>query len=294
MLGTEVMDISSELDQIANAFSSDNTEELMKLTGQSSGESQKTGLPRLSINYDVETDDGAALTRGDWKIYMGGRFLYASEVILRPLLRMYEYSVWDPEENDGRGGFSSKSVQKPSFAGAFPDTSGGNKCGRLTRDEEDSLNKDDPEENALYLNSRAVICNQVIYGRISGDFTDANGESVRVDNEPLVCYFKKSGFKPMSDFIAGLSSQKKLMAHCEIRMQTSKNKKGSVTYWTPLPTLHGTTEITDDDKELFGMFRETIEAHNKYVMNAYREAQKLIANDDDVDLAADFNDADAA
>ena len=77
-------------------------------------------------------------------------------------------------------------------------------------------------------------------------------------------------------------------------MQTSKNKKGSVTYWTPLPTLHGTTEITDDDKELFGMFRETIEAHNKYVMNAYREAQKLIANDDDVDLAADFNDADAA
>lgn len=289
MLGTDIVDINSELDLIESAFSSENTEELMKLTGQSSGE-EKKGLPRLSINYDMETEGGSALTRGDWKIYLGGRFLYAPEMTLRPLLRMYEYSLWDAEMNEGRGGFSAKSVQKPSFAGSFPDTAGGNKCGRLSRDEEEALDKDDP----AYLNSRAVICNQVIYGRISGDFKDEHGESVRVENEPLVCYFKKSGFKPMSDFIAGLANQKKLMAHCEILMKTAKNKKGSVTYWTPLPSLSGTTEITEEDKELFGMFRETIEGHNNYVMNAYREAQKLMVSDEDSDLASDFGDADAA
>jgi hypothetical protein len=289
MLGTEIANVTNELDQIAAAFNSDDTEKLMELTGQSSG-SEKSGPPRLSINYDVATDDGKALTRGDWKMYVDGRFIYASEVVLRPLLRMYEYSVWDNEANDGRGGFSCKSVQKPTFSGTFPDTSGGNKCGRLTRDEEEGLDKNDPS----LLLSRSVVCNQVIYGRISGDFTDADGNAVRLSNEPVISYFKKSGFIPMSNFINGLAKQRKLMAHCEILLRTEKQRKGSVTYWTPLPALNGSAEITEDDKELFGMFRDMIESHNSGVMSSYREAAKMIVDDGDADLAADFQDANAS
>ena len=102
----------------------------------------------------------------------------------------------------------SKSVQKTSFGGTFPDSTGGNKCGRLTRDEENALDKDDPD----YINSRAVVCNQVIYGRISGDFKDADGEVVTVKDEPMIAYFKRSGFKPIADFIDGLTKKNKLMA----------------------------------------------------------------------------------
>ena len=120
MLGTNMVSVSNELDQIAAAFNSDDTEKLMELTGQGSGSSEKSGPPRLSINYDVATEDGTPLTRGDWKMYVDGRFIFASEVILRPLLRMFEYSVWDNEANDGRGGFSCKSVQKPTFSVSFP------------------------------------------------------------------------------------------------------------------------------------------------------------------------------
>ena len=291
MLGTELVEaLDNDLDSIVAAMSSDNVEEMMKLTGLGGAVTEKVGLPRLNINYDQETDDGHNLTRGDWKMFLDGQFIYAKEVKLRALLRTYEYSVWDSEANEGKGGFSCKSVQKTSFGGEFPDTQGGNKCGRLSRDEEEALDKDD----ARYLNSRAVVCNQVIYGRISGSFHTPDGTAVEVVDEPVIAYFKRSGFRPIADFIQSLTKQNKLMAQTNILLRTSRQKKGSVTFWTPLPTFDSTVAITDDDKELLGTFAETVKAHNENVMNGYREASKLMSDDSDIDLAADFKDANAA
>jgi hypothetical protein len=283
--GTDVMNID-DMDAIVSAFNSDDAEALMEASGQGGNSNRQVGLPRLNINYDAETEDGKTLPRGAWKMYLDGRFVYADKVSFRPILRTFEYSVWDQES----GTFSSKSVQKVTLSGMFPDTTGGNKCGRLTREEEDRLPKDD----IAYLNSRAVVCNQVLYGKISGDFKTADGTDVKIEDQPVVAYFKKSGFKPINDFIGGLSKQKKLMQKCEISLTTHRHKNGSVTFWTPVPTLEKEVDITDQDKELMGMFAETVKGHNENVMNQHREAVKLIADDDDIDLAADFDDANAA
>jgi len=283
--GTDVMNID-DMDAIVSAFNNDDAEALMEASGQGGNTNRQVGLPRLNINYDAETEDGQTLPRGAWKMYLDGRFIYADKVSFRPILRTFEYSVWDQES----GTFSSKSVQKPTLSGMFPDTTGGNKCGRLTREEEDRLPKDD----IAYLNSRAVVCNQVLYGKISGEFKTADGTAVKIEDQAVVAYFKRSGFKPINDFIGGLSKQKKLMQKCEISLTTHRHKNGSVTFWTPVPTLEKEVDITDQDKELMGMFAETVKGHNENVMNQYREAVKLIADDDDIDLAADFDDANAA
>mgnify|MGYP003139512751 FL=1 len=287
MDGTQIQEMYSEMDALVAALQNDNTEELKKLTGQGEGGGDRVGLPRLGINYDQETEDGNPLVRGHWKIMVDGEFLYAPEVKIQSLMRMFEYSMWDAEANEGRGGFSCKSVQKPSFGGTFPDTEGGNKCGRLTRDEEEKLNDQDP----AYLKSRAVICNQVIYGTISGTFKDGAGNEVKIDKKPMIAYFKKSGFKPIADFINGLGRQDKVMAHCEITLRTHKNKKGSVTYWTPVPTLSGTVGLSEDDKHLVVKFDQTIRAHNDSVLREFKEAQKLLLSEDDSDLASDFANA---
>ena len=167
--GTEVMNID-EMDAIVAAFNADDNAALMEASGQAVKSSGQTGLPRININYDAETEDGKSLPRGSWKMYTDGRFIYADEVVIRPILRTFEYSVWDQES----GTFSAKTVQKTSLSGMFPDTNGGNKCGRLTREEEDRLPKDD----IAYLNSRAVSCNQILYSKISGTFKDADGNEV--------------------------------------------------------------------------------------------------------------------
>ena len=206
MEGTDVMNID-DMDAIVAAFNNDDAEALMEASGQGINTNRQVGLPRLNINYDAETEDGQTLPRGSWKMYMDGRFIYAEKVTVQPILRTFEYSVWDQES----GTFSSKSVQKTSLSGMFPDTVGTNKCGRLTREEEDRLSKDD----IAYLNSRAVVCNQVIYGKISGSFKTADGMEVTIEDQPVVAYFKRSGFKPINDFINGLSKQKKLMQKCK-------------------------------------------------------------------------------
>ena len=190
--------IGNEMDQLVSAFSDDDTATFMELTGQAKSTSN-VGLPRLNINYDTETDDGVALTRGSWKMFLDGEFLYAKEVFIRPILRTFEWSVYDMEQ----GTFTCKSVQKPTLAGEFPDTSAGNKCGRLSAKEEELLSDDDP----LKVKSRSAVCNQVIYGQVSGAFTKADGTKVDVKDKPFVSYFKRSGFKPIRDFIDSLTRQ---------------------------------------------------------------------------------------
>lgn len=282
-MGQSEIAVVDELETIVQAFAKDDEAALMAASGQATQQRQ-SGLPRLNINYDMETDDGKSLTRGDWRITIDGRALYASSVIVRPILRTFEYSLWDAEENS----FICKSIQKPSLSGSFLDTDGGSKCGRLSRDEEEKASEE------AQMKSRQVVCNQVIYGQISGIFKTADGEEVDINKQPMVAYFKRSGFKPIGDFIDSLSRQKKLMQRCLITLNTSKQKKGSVTYWIPSPSLAGEATITNEDKSLMSMFAETVSAHNSYVTEKSNEAKKMVMSDSDLDLADDFSDVDAA
>ena len=280
-MDTNVQTMNTEIDNIVGSFSNDDIESLMNLTGQSTVSKSNQGLSRLNINYDVETEDGQTLTRGDWKMMYEGEMVYAKTVLIRPILRTYEWSVFDPE----LGNFKCKSVQKPTMSGDFPDTEGGNKCGRLSPQEEEKLSDDDP----VKLQSRTAVCNQVLYCVISGDFVKGNKEAVKIESHPVVAYFKKSGFVPMKNFIESLTKQKKIMQKCWINMATAKQKKGSVTYWTPVPTLKSETDITDQDKELMKKFAETVKAANQSVLEQSRDASKLQIVDADDSLANDFN-----
>ena len=284
MLGTNVAALD-DVDKLVQAFESGDDQALMDASGQSTGGNRQVGLPRININYDAEDDEGKPLTRGEWKMMYEGKMIYAPSVDIQILLRTYEYSVWDQETTS----FSCKSVQRTVLSGDFPDSLGGNKCGRLTREQEDALSKDDP----AYLHSRSVVCNQVIYGKITGDFVDADGNGVQVVDQPIISYFKRSGFKPVADFIDTLNKQKKVMQKSVANFSTGKNKKGSVTYWIPVVNFAKAVEIKEEDKELMRMFGDTVKAHNETVTNQYREAVKLVATDDESDLASDFVDVHA-
>ena len=280
-MGNDMTTIDNDMDNLVSAFNDDDTATFMELTGQAKATSSNTGLSRLNINYDTETDDGVALTRGSWKMFVDGEYIYAKEVYIRPILRTFEWSVWDMEQ----GTFSCKSVQKPTLSGEFPDTQAGNKCGRLPKKEEEILSDDDP----LKLKSRSATCNQVIYGQVSGDFVKANGDPAKMDNHPFVAYFKRSGFKPIREFIDGLTRQKKIMQKVVIKLATGRVKSGSVVYYIPVPSLHKEVEVLDTDKTLMKDFSETVKAHNENVLNQFREAQKLISPSEEQDLSADFD-----
>jgi len=280
-MSNELQMINDDLDNMLTAMQSGNVDAIMEMTGQADSDNKpKLGLPRLTINYDTETDEGVQLRRGSWRIWNGSAVTYSDKVHIRPLLRTYEWSVWDQEE----GRFSCKSVQKTKLAGDFPDTAGGNKCGRLSKQEEEAFGADDPRT----LLSRSVNCNQVIYGIIdSPEATLADGTAAPIEGMPFVAYFKRSGFRPVSDFIQKtLTAKKKLMHNVVIELGTEKQKNGGVVYWTPTLALVKEVEFTKDDEALYEQFKDTVKGHNETVFNEYKSAQKATASADDIDLSA--------
>lgn len=281
-MGTELQ-MNDELNNFITAFDAGDEEALMKMSGQADVDSTpRVGLPRLTINYEAENDEGMPLKRGAWRIWNGSGPSYADKVHIRPLMRTYEWSVWDQDEQK----FTCKSVQRTNLSGEFPDNAGGNKCGRLTRAEEEQLPTDDPR----VLLSKAVSCNQVIYGVIDApDAVSADGSPTPLENVPFMAYFKRSGFRPVREFIdTQLTRRKILMQKAVIELTTEKQKNGGVIYWTPKLSLVKEVSITDDDKDLIKQFAETVKGHNDSVMSEYKAAVKMTLTDEDLDLAQRF------
>lgn len=272
--------LDDAFDGMLEAVKSGNKSDLMKLSGQAEDDTPKQGLSRLNINYTDETDDGVPLKKGTWKVWYDGEFVYGETVTFKPLVRTYEWSVWDQES----GSFSCRSVQAPNLNHKFPDTQGGDKCGRLTKSEEEAFGEDHPKTLA----SRLATCNQVFYAIISMDGKTADGKEVKIQDYPVMTYFKRSGFRPAREAIEKLTTKGILMQEATFELSTKRNKQGSVTYYTPVFTLMGNKESSKEDIEMLSMFLETVKASNANIMAQYKEATKAKATEIEIDLEADF------
>lgn len=266
---------------MVEALENDDDQALLALTGQEA-QSSTPELSKLAINYETETDSGQTLRKGDWRVWHNNGFLYAPDVKIRIFIRQFMWSLFDADV----GKPICNSIQRLQLDGGFQDTLGGNKCGRLAKEEASTLAEDDPR----LVTSKAVTCNQVIYGVLSGKMKDADGNEVQLDNLPIVSYFKKSGFMPMNNFIRGLAERKKIVPRVEVALKTSKMKKGSVTFFVPVPTEgKSLTALSDEDKKLIRMFKDTIDASNVNVMKKHNEALKGSVSEEDSDLSKDFD-----
>ena len=274
------LSVLENTDNIMDVVKSSDREALMALMGQGPSEDKpKTGLTRLNINYDTDDDEGNTLKKGTWKIFHEGEYVYADSVTFRPMARYYEWSVYDAEEQK----ISCRSTQEPSLEHQFPDTLGGNKCGRLTKSEETELGDEHPRTLA----SRLATCNQVFYAVISMKGKTASGKNVEVKDLPVVSYFKRSGFRPAREAIEKIPKGTAIFEQV-FELTTKRHKMGSVTYFTPIFTPTKTVKMTEDDFQLSGMFLQTIAASNHRILDEHKEARKQIASEKEVDLAADF------
>jgi len=276
--------MGNELELVTNEFSidiSDDKSELLAMLGQDGvAESKQSGPASLRINYDADTEEGHTLKRGTWKIYNGTEMVYADSVVINPMMRTFEYSIYDQDE----GAFTCRSVQRRKMTDAFPDNSGGMKCGRLTRNEEQDLHEDDPR----LLLSKTVMCNIILYGQLDmKDAVNAAGEASPVENLPFVGYFKRSGFRPMNDFIQN-NLGKIPLPTALVELKTKRMSNGGVTYWIPQPSLIKEVSFTPERKQLMQKFMDTIAASNNKIVEEHKDALKQTMSDADVDLADRF------
>ena len=274
--------MGNDLEMVENEFAvsvSDDKAALLAALGQDGvSENRQSGPATLRINYDADTEDGHTLKRGTWKIWNGSENVYSDSVVINPMARTYQYSIFDQEE----GQIICRSMQRRKMTDRFEDDRGGVKCGRLTRKEEEELDEDDPR----LLLSKSVTCNLIIYGQLDmPDSVNAAGEASPVKDLPFVGYFKRSGFRPMNDFIKQKLGNSIPLPTALIEIKTKRMANGGVTYWIPQPSLVKEVSLTPERKELCQKFLDTIAASNSMLMSDHKESLKQIMPNEDIDLA---------
>jgi len=257
-------------------------EDLQKLLG-SDNIASESKLARLSVNYATEDNDENTLPRGYYRLYdpESRNTVYAKDVKLRPFVRTYMYNVWDNEENQ----FSCRTVQCKNMGDPFHDTSGGEKCGRLSKEEQNAL----PSDSAILTQQKNIKCVQVIYGLVTIEGKSATKEDYTLENIPAVWYVKGASFIPVSDWFKSIDKEKKLYATAVGKLETIKQKRGGIQFWISRVTTVETKDFSKKDRVVLESFIGDIMDHNSEIMEKHREAKKSSPVDSEILEALDMS-----
>jgi hypothetical protein len=176
----------------------------------------------------------------------------------------------------------------PSLGDQFADTLGTYKCGKLAREQLDSLPDNDPQR----VIQSSIKCNQVLYGVVSiGEGKKADGEVVKDLKEiPGVYYAKGVNYTPFSSVLSSLAKQKKPMIRTNLMLSTKRQKAGGNTFFVVGIKMGETVDkLSEADGNLLKEFSLAIKSINEGVIEKHRVAIKKKTKDGDHSLAIELD-----
>ena len=265
----------------------ENMAKLAAMVGQTETRATTTqGLPRLAIEQQADNDDGEPLPKGSFRIRLANSTVYAKEITVRIFVRYYSYDLWNQNSPED----SIRTVLAPSLSDDFPDTSGGMKCGKLSKQEVQGLAPNSLE----HAKQKSIKCTQVVYGVITGatNATDNAGDTVDLAGTPFIWSARGSAFMPVANYIREVPSNKIIFGQ-KVKIATKRNKNGGITYYTPAFYEPQAVKISDEDIETLNTFIQDIERANERVLKMYNERKENVLAMDDLDVAKALENAEA-
>ena len=265
----------------------ENMAKLAAMVGQTETRATTTqGLPRLAIEQQADNDDGEPLPKGNFRIRLDNSTVYAKEITVRIFVRYYSYDLWNQNSPED----SIRTVLAPSLSDDFPDTSGGMKCGKLSKQEVEGLAPNSLE----HAKQKSIKCTQVVYGVITGatNATDNAGDTVDLAGTPFIWSARGSAFMPVANYIREVPSNKIIFGQ-KVKIATKRNKNGGITYYTPAFYEPQAVKISDEDVETLNTFIQDIERANERVLKLYNERKENVLAMDDLDVAKALENAEA-
>ena len=254
-------------------------EQIMQVIGQDDGSSVGTNIPRLAINRSPEDDDGNQLPVGHFYTYDSktGQNVYSKPVTLRPFISAMQYMHYDAP----KGEYINRSIIFKSWREEAIDILGGTKCGKIPFKERANLTPEKLEEQ------RTIRCYKLVYGLLSFDKgVTAQGESISIENLPVLYRVTGTAFTPVSSALDQLKKRKKLMFNCTFSLDTKRQKKGGNVFYVPEIGVNADAnlQLSEDDMETLKVFQESIDIENAEVIDAYNSAKsKQSSGSDKID-----------
>lgn len=267
-----------------------NQNQLLAMMGSTGGATQQqedTGLlPLLKINYDEEDVNGNDIKKGLFVINGGTEnAIFAKELKIRVLGDFMQYMDYDAEKEE----VVNRSIIHRM--GDEPiDANGTIRCGRPVGKELHAMSDDKKQAFA------SITCFRLLYGLISMEGTDVNGETKSIVELPCLFRTKGSSFMNFTnEVIEGCKAKGVEFQNVECMLSTQRHKKGSVTYFTGHfePDFQNIKQLSEDDITAMKQILTMIKDHNDGIRESYDEAlrskQQQNASDAvDDSLAAEF------
>lgn len=233
-------------------------EELAKLAGRAD---TAEFLPSLKINTDEGDDPEKPLPRGVWMLTVGDKQYFTKEVRLQIFSHRLQYRV----VNSDTFKLENKSIIFRGFNEEIPDITGGYKCGKLTRKQQEELSEAEKEVQ------KGIKLNHVIHGLVSlkDDYT---GEEVN----GVLCslYLRGANYTIVQEYLDQLDKDKIVAFQLETVMTLTRQKNGAVVYWTVNMKRGDQVEISTDTYKTLEEVASLIRTENNDVIEKWKQAQQ--------------------
>ena len=258
------------------AFESLSKEEIMKMTGQDDDSQMGSGiLPRLTINRTAEDDEGNSLRVGVYTIFdpeAEGKVysLKDQAVKFRPFINAYQYMEYDADNNN----YPCTSVIFKSWKDEPIDTNGGVRCGKV-------IGKDKLQLSQAEIDGQKNIkCYRLVYGLLSMDGTTGDGQSINIEELPILWRITGMNFKPIGESLKGLKGRGNLMFNHILNLTTKRKKSGSnVFYVASISIDNKEVQFSKKDLEHMDLFSNLITEENKRISESWKKAHDKKSTD---------------
>lgn len=248
-------------------ITSEDLEAFKKASGQTEDQPQNF-IPRLKINKDGEDDAGKTIPVGTFAVTQNGVTVYGKPAVFRVLKNVYQYSVYDSDAKQ----FVNQTIQFASFSDEAIDEQGTVACGKINKKKLEGVSE------AILKAQKNIKCSRIMYGVVSMDAADADGNKVELKELPVVLKLSGSNFMPIQQEALDIISKKKLLwAQVPIKLGTKRQKNGTNVWYTLTiePDFENTREISLDDLENVKMFNNIVTEFNEGITTKYRVAKRV-------------------
>ena len=262
-----------------------NMAKIAEMIGQkdTSNSNASQGYPRLAIEQQNENTNGDVLPKGSYRFKVSGKSVYTKDVEVRFFVRYYGYDFYNNENPEE----SVRTVLQPSLSDDFPDTAGGDRCGKLSKDEVAAL----PANSIEHARQKNLKATQVVYGLgAKGKGETVHGDELNLAGTPFVWSARGSAFMPVANFIREIPGNK-IMFSQRAKLATKRNVNGSVIYYTPVFEKPQTIKVSEEDITMLNEFMEDIKGWNDRVLKDYNEKKENVLLKEDLDVAKDLESA---
>jgi hypothetical protein len=219
-------------------------------------------VPFLKVQYEPEDKQGRDVKRGTFLLSDSEDPIYAATAKIRILAQHFQYRESDPQTYK----IVNKTVLMDDMRKREPrDMKGGMRCGRP---DAKTLRQLSDEDQSMWRGR--VKAFRILRGIVTMEGTNAEGKTVKVEDQPFQMFLKGSNFMPFEDSVVKALPYGKGMTDVWIDMTTTKKGKAFI---IDFAVDHKTGAVMDTDTvDTLRVFYDMAKQENSRIETGYKNA----------------------